>query len=65
MKAHRTAFKGTSKEVKHIDVEGGPVCKEESLPIEKSQPIRKVKVTHPSLRRRDEPNGNILGVITD
>ena len=57
MKMHRTAFKGTSKEIKRTEIV------EET--VQKVEPIMKVKVTHPSLRRRSAPNGNIVGVITD
>ena len=57
MKTHRTAFKGTSKEIKCTEIV------EET--VQKIGPIMKVKVTHPSLRRRNAPNGNIVGVITD
>lgn len=57
MKTHRTAFKGTSKEIKRTEIV------EET--IQRIEPIMKVKVTHPSLRRRSAPNGNIVGVITD
>lgn len=57
MKTHRTAFKGTSKEIKHTEII------EET--VQKIDPIMKVKVTHPCLRRRNAPNGNIVGVITD
>ena len=57
MKTHRTAFKGTSKEIKRTEIV------EET--VQKIEPIMKVKVTHPCLRRRNAPNGNIVGVITD
>ena len=57
MKTHRTAFKGTSKEIKRTEIV------EET--VQKIEPIMKVKVTHPSLRRRNAPNGNVVGVITD
>lgn len=57
MKTHRTAFKGTSKEIKRIEIV------EET--VQKIEPIMKVKITHPSLRCRNAPNGNVVGVITD